>query len=245
MISFRVVLYRKQYHRIAFLPCLQVYASSVGPGSDKCSSSSASPSTHSTLLQTSRRNILSAGIAYLPILFFIDPLPSLAEPENAGATATDLIRYVSTAQGYSLLRPASWEEKSKAGADVLFLDPQQKSSTLGVTVFPVTVPSLEKFGSIADVGEKLLGAEKAKESTLSVSMLVQEQRDTPFGAVYDFVYELESTRGRKRIVNCVSIVNSKLYIVNGTAGCGKEACGAGQEAVVDVLLQAAKSLEIL
>ena len=209
-----------------------------------CQLQSRPSSIQPTVVQTTRRTLLAAGVACAPILSLVGPLPSFAEGASL-ATTSEFVRYISESQGYSLTHPASWEEQSKAGADVLFRDPDSKGTTLGVTVFPVTVRELDKFGTIGEVGEKLLGAERAKESTLGVEMLTQEQRSTEFGTVYDFVYELESTRGRKRIVNTVAIVNSKLYIVNGVVGCGKEACGIGQDASVEVLQQAAKSLEII
>ncbi len=46
-------------------------------------------------------------------------------------------------------------------------------------------------------------AERAKESTLSVAMVFQSARsDAASGAtVYDFEYELDSTRGRKRVMS--------------------------------------------
>lgn len=45
-------------------------------------------------------------------------------------------------------------------------------------------------------------AERAKESTLSVAMVAQTARSSASGAAtYDFEYELESTRGRKRILS--------------------------------------------
>jgi hypothetical protein len=50
----------------------------------------------------------------------------------------------------------------KAGADVLFVDPERKSTTVGVTVSPVRIASLAQFGDVAAVGQRLLGAERAK-----------------------------------------------------------------------------------
>ncbi len=48
-----------------------------------------------------------------------------------------------------------------AGADVLFVG---KGADVGVTVNPIRINSLKDFGSLEAVGEKLLGAEKAKVS---------------------------------------------------------------------------------
>lgn len=39
--------------------------------------------------------------------------------------------------------------------------------------------------------------------------------------MYDFEYDLDSTRGRKRILNTVTIYRSKLYILNAQYKCEK------------------------
>lgn len=45
---------------------------------------------------------------------------------------------------------------------MLFVDPQRKSSMLGVTVSPIRVDSLDAFGDLDAVAGRLLQAEKAK-----------------------------------------------------------------------------------
>lgn len=56
-----------------------------------------------------------------------------------------------------------------------------------------------------------------------MQLLSSSQRRGSGGALlYDYVYELDSTRGRKRIFNTVSITDSKLYILNGQFKCDKE-----------------------
>jgi hypothetical protein len=199
--------------------------------------------TYTANLNLNRRSIFAHISALIA-------LPAAAFPRTSFAatdlSTSDFTTFSNPAQNYSFQRPESWEQVDKAGADVLFRDPSKKSSTLGMTVLPVMVPTLDKFGSLDVVAEKLLAAEKAKESTLSVEMLTQTQSETPFAsAVYDFVYEVDSTRGRKIIVNCVSIVNSKLYILNGNVSCGKGvACGDEQLATVELMKRAAQSLKI-
>jgi hypothetical protein len=185
--------------------------------------------------EPSRRALLAGGAAALAAAAL--PPPSLA--------ADELVPFSSPNGAYSLLRPAGWEQKSKMGADVLFDGPSGSRASLGVTVLPVRVPSLEAFGSLDDVGEKLLAAEREKESTLGVAMVSAAARTAPFGTVYDFVYELDSTRGRKQLVNAVTIVDSKLYIVNGAVGCGKvEACSPDVAAFTALVTRAAQSLDV-
>ena len=65
-------------------------------------------------------------------------------------------------QGYRIDRPSTWEQTSKAGADVLFTDPAKKSTTVGVTVTPIKIAGLEQFGSVSTVREKLINTEKQK-----------------------------------------------------------------------------------
>jgi len=49
-----------------------------------------------------------------------------------------------------------------AGADVLFEDPGRRSTSVGVTVSPVRVASIEQFGDLEAVGQRLLDAERKK-----------------------------------------------------------------------------------
>ncbi len=73
-----------------------------------------------------------------------------------------LVEYRSSKNKYRLQRPAGWEETSKAGADVLFQDPAQKSTNIGITVSPIRINSLDQFGDVTSVGEKLLATERSK-----------------------------------------------------------------------------------
>ena len=50
----------------------------------------------------------------------------------------------------------------QAGAEVLFEDPEERSTSVGITIYPVRVASLEQFGRLEDVGERLLQAEMGK-----------------------------------------------------------------------------------
>jgi len=116
---------------------------------------------------------------------------------------------------------------------VLFEDPARRSTSVGVTVNPVRVRQIQDFGSLQQVGDKLLEAERAKESTKSAALLSQSQRELPSGAtLYDYEYDLDSTRGRKRILNTVTIFNGQLYILNAAYKCEKGDEGCNSEAAV-------------
>jgi hypothetical protein len=176
--------------------------------------------------------------------------PAVPDPSSSSS-------YTDPRQGYRITPPQGWDFKQKAGADALWEDPARRSSSLGVTVSPVRVASLAAFGPLDAVGTRLLDAERRKESTLSVSMLRQEERVGAGGGAggsgtsdraaaaaaassssssqspvryYCYEYELNSTRGRKRILNVVTIAGSRLYIVNGQAKCDKVAEEGGEGA---------------
>jgi hypothetical protein len=102
--------------------------------------------------------------------------PQAALAEAAEPPSTTSPYYADDRQAYRIIPPANWELKQKAGADALWEDPARRSSSLGVTVAPVRVPSLAAFGPLDAVGARLLDAERRKESTKSVTMLRQEER---------------------------------------------------------------------
>lgn len=189
------------------------------------------------------------------------------------------------------------------GADALIEDPSKRSTSVGVTVNPVRVQNIKDFGTLDDVGQKLMQAEQKKvrcrdpfeslcksiwlylyllhtfltplsfqatelnesnsccsssvtdparrptvvqESTMDVRMISQDTRaGSDDSLLYDFEYELDSTRGRKRILNTVTIYKSKLYILNGNLKCSKEGCGDDNQAGIAVLRQVAGSFDVL
>lgn len=99
------------------------------------------------------------------------------------------------------------------------INAHNSSTSVGVTVSPVRVASLDAFGSLEAVGARLLETEAKKESTLDVRMVSEAARRGAGGAaLYDYEYELNSTRGRKRIVNTVSITGAP-------SGCAGGPCG--------------------
>ncbi len=105
-----------------------------------------------------------------------------------------MVEYVNVKEGYRLQRPAAWEQTSKAGAqlgtatrrrrvralhaqrappagaDVLFVG---GGTEVGITVSPIRIRSLEQFGTPQFVGDKLIGAERAKVRRARASCLTR------------------------------------------------------------------------
>jgi PsbP len=84
-----------------------------------------------------------------------------------------------------------------------------------------------------------------QESTLDVQLLQQGSRQGQDGALlYDFEYELDSTRGRKRIFDTVTIQNSRLYILSGSYKCDINQCGESGTPDLVAMRSAAASFDV-
>ncbi|KAL0043736.1 hypothetical protein WJX82_003799 [Trebouxia sp. C0006] len=196
------------------------------------------------LLDRAPVNRRSLGVAAL-ILSFMTPLQTLAETPGP-SQQPGLVEYVNPKQGYRIDRPSSWEQTSKAGADVLFADPAKKSTTIGVTVSPIKIAGLEQFGDVETVRKKLMNTEKQKESTKEVTLVQESSRKGKSGTlIYDIEYELDSTRGRKRILSSVGIAQKKLFIVNGNLKCDASGCTDSDGRDIAVLRQVASTFDII
>lgn len=86
-----------------------------------------------------------------------------------------------------------------------------------------------------------------QDSTTGVEMVEQATRKGSQSGVtiYDFEYELDSTRGKKRVLNSVAISRRQLYIVNGAAKCDGGVCDGAAEAATKLMRRAAASFDIL
>lgn len=152
--------------------------------------------------------------------------------------------YEDQAKGYRLAKPCRFEHIRKAGADAYFRDPENHGFAIGVTILPVSISSLQNFRTLQESGERLLNAERGKESTINVTMLSEKEYDVDNVDYYYFEYELESTRGTKKIASTVSIFNKNLWIVNGTIPCNKADCNASSEDM-NLLREATQSLRVV
>ncbi|ESQ51343.1 hypothetical protein EUTSA_v10017176mg [Eutrema salsugineum] len=139
--------------------------------------------------------------------FLLDKAKSMAELEN-------LQRYTDSKDGFTLLVPSSWIKVEKAGANVLFEEPEKRSNNIGVVVSPVRIKSLEDFGTPQFVADKLINAEKRKESTNEAEVVSVGERSGQ-GQVYEFEYKIDSTRGGiKRVFSAAFVSSKKLYLLN-------------------------------
>lgn len=84
-----------------------------------------------------------------------------------------------------------------------------------------------------------------QESTKGVTLISESSRKGKSGTlIYDIEYELDSTRGRKRILSTVGIAQKKLFIVNGNMKCDAAGCSESSTDLA-LLRQAAGTFDVV
>ncbi|CAM8954735.1 unnamed protein product [Rhodiola kirilowii] len=128
--------------------------------------------------------------------------------EEGKADANELERYTDSEEGFTLLKPHSWNKVEKAGANVLFEEVNKGG--------PVRLAKLSDFGTPQFVASKLISAEKRKESTNDATLIDFRERKGQGGSeVYEFEYEVDSSRGGlKKIFSAAFVASKKLYLLN-------------------------------
>ncbi|XP_008460857.1 psbP domain-containing protein 2, chloroplastic isoform X1 [Cucumis melo] len=166
-------------------------------------------STNSFLLLS--RRALNVSVLSMFLYGFSPSISSAVFAEDF-----ELERYTDSKEGFTLLRPSSWVKVDKAGATVLFEEGNKGSNNVGVVVNPVRLTSLGEFGTPQFVADKLIQAEKRKESTKDAAVVGVAERSGEGGLqVYEFEYTVDSTRGgMKRIFSAAFVASKKLYILN-------------------------------
>ncbi|CAM8954726.1 unnamed protein product [Rhodiola kirilowii] len=136
--------------------------------------------------------------------------------EEGKADANELERYTDSEEGFTLLKPHSWNKVEKAGANVLFEEVNKGGNNIGVVVSPVRLAKLSDFGTPQFVASKLISAEKRKESTNDATLIdFRERKGQGCSEVYEFEYEVDSSRGGlKKIFSAAFVASKKLYLLN-------------------------------
>jgi hypothetical protein len=135
--------------------------------------------------------------------------------------SSELTEYEDASNNFHLSYPKRWSLEKKAGATALFKNPDVKYASIGVTVTPVRIDSLKEFGSLEDIGQKLVRAESQKQTTVPGGTFMERQSEresvdtkTTF---YEYEYRLITTHGNKRVYNYVGVRDRTLFIVNAQA----------------------------
>ncbi|XP_073014111.1 psbP domain-containing protein 2, chloroplastic-like [Typha latifolia] len=175
--------------------------------------------SHSSTSNHEKPRITRRAISSLLLFPFLIPSPAATAAAAAGASLSlevDLERYTDQSEGFTLLKPASWRKVEKAGATALFEEEGKGINNIGIVVSPVRLSSLRDFGTPEFVADKLIQAERRKESTKDANVLGVAERWCQNGfPVYEIEYRVDSSRGgMKRIFSAAFVASNKLYLLN-------------------------------
>ncbi|CAA0833897.1 PsbP domain-containing protein 2- chloroplastic [Striga hermonthica] len=163
---------------------------------------------------SSGRRMLNLSIVGF-LLSFGQPFPRFLFFSKAMA---ELDRYTDAKQGFTVLVPSSWVKVDKAGATLLFEEANKRANSVGVVVSPTRISSLGEFGTTQFVADKLIQAERRKESTKEAEVISVAERQGQGGLqVFEFEYKVDSTRGGpKRVFSAAFVKSKRLYLLNIT-----------------------------
>ncbi|XP_042426522.1 psbP domain-containing protein 2, chloroplastic-like [Zingiber officinale] len=144
------------------------------------------------------------------LLFF-----SFSSSSPAATSLLSLEYFTDQDKGFAVLRPSSWIQVEKAGATALFEEGKGRNN-IGVVVSPVRLSSLKEFGTPEFVANKLIQAERKKESTANAELIKVDERLGHSGVpIYEFEYLIDNTRrGKERIFSAAFVASKKLYLLN-------------------------------
>merc|ERR1712070_775134 len=163
-----------------------------------------------------RRALLFAATAALS--------PTLSPAWSAGDDAT-LSAFVDKEFGYQLSYPSSFKLSNKPVKTHLseaVLKSPLRGVQLGITVDPVRIASLEQFGTLEEVTQRVLAVEETRDGVTDVKLRAASQEAGP-PLYYTIEYRVESTRGKKVYLCKYSIAprpgrsESSLYVLQAQA----------------------------
>ena len=188
------------------------------------------------LLAASRRLLLAATAAALATP---QPRAALALAPPGAAELAD------AALGVRLAYPADWAAAPKPVKthqyEALLEAPAPRGVKLGLTVDPVKIDSLEQFGTLATVTDRVLTVEEGRDGVTDVKLRgAAEER--PAGTLYYAItYEVTSSRGKKVYLCRYAIARGRLFVLQLQAPADTWDADAG---VRDALGAVAASLEV-
>lgn len=179
----------------------------------------------------SRRSVLSAGIMTLIFAKCKDMKAAAnSTDENVGATPitaedpSDLTLFKGPRNlSFSFLYPSKgWKVRRKPLQthmyEVLALSTAPESSSqAGVTVDAVRIKKIEDFGTVEEVGQRVVVLEKKKDNVLSATVLSTTQIDQEGLTYYIVEYEVDTGRGQKHFVAKATVNAEHLFVFTAQA----------------------------
>ena len=137
--------------------------------------------------------------------------------------------------------PSPTSKPVKTHLSETLLKSPTKGVQLGVSIDPVKIDSLEQFGTLATVTDRVLTVEEGRDGVTDVKLRgAAEER--PAGTLYYAItYEVTSSRGKKVYLCRYAIARGRLFVLQLQAPADTWDADAG---VRDALGAVAASLEV-
>lgn len=163
-------------------------------------------------LKERRRFLRNVGLSLLSFASY----PVLADTESEFSTYKGPISL-----GYSFSYPSTWSVKKKPIrthlSEVIVTDSNDSSSSAGIVVDSVKIDSIDKIGSPEDVGQKVIGIEKKKDSVKDAFVSSAQSTNRNGLTYYLLDYTVDSTRGYKRYLAKATVTGRQLYVFTAQA----------------------------
>ena len=100
--------------------------------------------------------------------------------------------------------------------EINFAPPDIRGYTLGITVDPVRISSIQQFGSPEEVAARVVTAEVNRDGVFEVTLAKDPKEDAASGGGdggYDIEYISDGKRGKKRFVTRIYVKDGFLYVL--------------------------------
>ena len=98
--------------------------------------------------------------------------------------------------------------------EINFAPPDVRGYTLGITVDPVRISSIQQFGTPEEVAARVVTAEVNRDGVFEVTLAKDPKEDVASGGGgYDIEYISDGKRGRKRFVTRIYVRGGFLYVL--------------------------------
>ena len=138
--------------------------------------------------------------------------PPVVRADSGGPGSSVTTKRVGDA---SFVLPADFEEFSKP-VKTHQLEGNAKSTTVkgftaGLTVDPIKLESLAKFGDPQFVGDRVVKVEQGRDGVTSVKLVAAGATTVDGVEYYELQYDSESSRGYNHVLSRLAIEGEKLY----------------------------------
>lgn len=174
------------------------------------------PDEHSG--ETKRRHFIKQSTsAVASFLMIPSTLPAFAD-ETATADTQQQIAYTSPPNQkfrYTVTPPPSFTASNKPLKthldEINFSPPDVRGYTLGITVDPVRIKTIQEFGTPEEVAARVVTAEVNRDGVFRVTLAKDPKEDTE--GCYDVEYISDGKRGTKRFVTRIYVKDGFLYVL--------------------------------